>query len=234
MENIILIGVCHAIDQSSEEIYAVLANDFSEEIILDELRSADSALIIAEVGYKKEILTMNNYGYEEYLRKISKKLYESDYGPDIIPSDIRMKDIKAQRKHTQKLSLLGNWAFKQKALSSHAFDFPKSVDDVLVLARKSKSYLFLNSTPPPNILEAAKYIKKHGFEMEEYCLSLAEKYKNSYDKVLIITGAVHTIAMHIKTGLPYRIPNYEETYCNNLLNGYILYNPVLDLILNYK
>lgn len=210
MKNVTLLGVIHG--ETSNKKYAnILSGSESDIFFKQKFKSFDEkdTLLIVEGDYSQQIISNTDYQYERKLKRLSKALLESDYGPDILFADIRMRNLKNWNKHILKFVQLENWAMDNVGLHKTAIESLNNLNQSDILdAIKNRRFLYSTKflkEPDLSIRRLAKDVLAIHDDMEKYMYECAQKYSTNYEQVLIITGASHSLDMNVKMQIPVEI-----------------------------
>ncbi len=223
---ITLLGALHAtpeklIDSNQYGISDMLLGNESDTLFAERwFKTFDdnlTLLILESASFHKNIITIDSPLYESEIKHISTLLVQSDFGPDILCADTRFKNLKSAKK-------IVSLNFTTLAHMNGAFGLvriPETFEDAqkcYIDGRWKRDYRLMREIPN-NIKRSVLEEDALNTEMEKYMLEQAEKYKNDYDQILIITGASHTLEMATTSQLPYEVL-VETNSMNEIAQNY--------------
>ncbi len=178
-----------------------------------------STLLICEGVYNGKILKPEDDEYEKDLGTTSPLLLASDYGPDILYADTRFKNKIIKKRTLENYFKIMDWLNKNRPIG---FSYiPNSLEDMYSRYIKGswiQDYQLLKAIPE-NIKQFVHVFDALNTEMETYMLEQAEKHKDKYEQILIMTGGSHTLEMHSISGLPFEVL-YQTSNRNEIAMHY--------------
>lgn len=241
VNNVILLGAYHG-DSTTKgfRISDILCGPMTDQFLERNWFSSfdeKHTLLILESVFHKNILSYEHPMYDSYLKTISKALYESEHGPDILCADTRFKNYERSPYMAVEIIELYQWIRENIMYLGGEEAIPKKFIDIQNRFLNSNfKYVIQFSNPPSiKIKRLATRFLKSRIEMESYMLEQASKYSHAYEQILILTGAGHTLAMHRQSKFPHHIlhePQNQEELSLWYINLFLMQEGP-EMIINY-